>query len=76
MTKEYKKACQEVSQIIKYLDGENYAKLPSNFIKLIEREKDRSYKARITQDIPLYEQPLLKETKAILAVMYRLYLCR
>lgn len=74
MTKEYKKACQEVSQIIQYLDKEEYAKLPNNLIKLIEKEKDRNYKIHISSDTPIYEQPLLKETKAILAVIYRLYL--
>lgn len=75
MTKEYKKACQEVSQIIQYLDEENYSKIPKNIIKLIEKEKDRNYKVQIASDIPIYEQQLLKETKSILAVIYRLYLC-
>lgn len=75
MTKEYKRACQEVSQIIQYLDKESYLKLPNNLIKLIEKEKDRNYKVHISSEIPIYEQPLLKETKSILAVIYRLYLC-
>lgn len=75
MTKEYKKACQEVSQIIQYLDEENYSKIPKNLIKLIEKEKDRNYKVQIASDTPIYEQQLLKETKSILAVIYRLYLC-
>ena len=76
LTKEYKKACQEVSQIIKMLDKDELAKLPSNFIKMIEKEKDRKYNVQISNDIPLYEQNLLKETKSILAVIYRLYLCK
>ena len=75
LTKEYKRACQEVSQIIQYLDKESYLKLPNNLIKLIEKEKDRNYKVNISSEIPIYEQPLLKETKSILAVIYRLYLC-
>ena len=75
LTKEYKRAFQEVSQIIQYLDKEDYAKLPNNFVKLIEKEKDKKYKVHITSDVPIYEQPLLEETKSILAVIYRLYLC-
>ncbi len=75
MTKEYKKACQEVSQIITKLDKEDFSKIPSNLIKLIEKEKDRTYKVHISPDIPIYKQKLLNETKAILAVIYRLYLC-
>lgn len=74
MTKEYKKALQEVYAIIKKLDAESYSKLPDNFIKLIEKERDRNYKIIIDDEIPLYEQKLLDETKAILAVLYNMYL--
>lgn len=76
MTKEYKKACKEVSQIIRMLDKEDFVKLPNSFIKMIEKEKDRNYNIQISSDIPIYEQNLLKETKNILAVIYRLYLCK
>lgn len=74
MTKEYKRALQEVYAIIKKLDLESFSKLPNNFIKLIEKERDRNYKISISDEIPLYEQKLLDETKAILAVLYNMYL--
>ena len=58
------------------LDKEDFEKLPNSFIKMVEKEKDRNYNIQISSDIPIYEQDLLKETKNILAVIYRLYLCK
>lgn len=70
----YKKAYAEVSYILKQLEEENLKKIPANLLKLIEKEKDKNYKINITLDTPIYEQNLLRETKAVLAVIYRLYL--
>lgn len=74
MNNNYKKAYAEVSYILKQLEEENLKKIPANLLKLIEKEKDKNYKINITLDTPIYEQNLLRETKAVLAVIYRLYL--
>ena len=74
MTKEYRRALQEVYEIIKLLDAKDFAKLPVNFIKMIENKRDKSYNFNISDEIPFSEQELMEETKAILAVIYRMYL--
>ena len=75
MNANYKKAFVEVEQIINQLDEDHYQKIPKSFIQLIQKQKDKKYKSRISFKKPLIEQKLLPETKAVLAVIHRLYLC-
>ena len=72
----YKKALVEVEQILNELDEDSYNKIPQKFIQMMRTQKDRKYKPNMSFSVPLKEQSLLKETKAILAVVYRMYLCR
>ena len=76
MRLEYQKALQEVKLIINQLEKEDYEKIPDGFIKMMEKQRDKRYKPSIEWNIPLTEQPLLEETKAILAVLYKMYLNR
>ena len=75
MNHNYKKAFVQVEQIIDALDEEDYQKIPPNLIRLIQKEKDKKFRSKVSLEIPLVEQELLPETKAILAVIDRLYLC-
>lgn len=74
MNQNYKRALSEVRYIIEQLDEEDFKRIPKKLIDLIEKEKDKKYKVNISFDVPIYNQKLLKETRAILDVIYRMYL--
>jgi len=76
MKSHYKKAYSEVSAVINKLEKEDFDKIPKKFIKLIESKKDKKYVFNLSEDKKLTEQNLLEETKAILAVIYNLYLSK
>lgn len=71
---EYAKAYGEALYILKQLEPEEFNKIPNKLIKLLETKKDRKWQFEILPQKSLIEQNLLEETKAILAVIYRLYL--
>ena len=50
-------------------------KINPNFIKLIEDNKDTEYISYIDSSIPLKNQKLNPDTKTLLALIYRDYLC-
>ena len=70
----YNEACTEVSTILNYLDREEYNKIPSNIIKVIEGNKSNEYIFNYDENMELRTQELLKETKAILFNLFRDYL--
>lgn len=74
MNSEYRKAYSEVSFIINQLEKEEFDKIPKKLIRLIEKKKDKHYPVEISKEVSLENQNLLQETKAILAVIYNLYL--
>lgn len=71
---EYAKAYGEVIYILQQLEQEDFDKIPPKLIKLLEKKRDKKWRFQISFEKPLLEQNLLKETKAILAVIYHLYL--
>jgi hypothetical protein len=75
MSDVYERACSEVLAIIPYLDEECSKKIPTKFIKKIEEISDKEYIPNIDKNKNLKEQELLEETRAILALIYRDYLC-
>ena len=74
MTEVYKRAFAEVYEILKYLDDENYNKIPQNVINALKENRDTKYDFFIDEAMPFYEQDILEETKAILFNLYRDYL--
>ena len=69
------KAFSEVDTILEYSSEEIRNKVPNNFKKLIKNNKDVDYKLVLDEKKPLNEQKLLIETREILALIYRDYLC-
>lgn len=65
----------DVSIIIKMMSKNMQEKINPNFIKLIEDNKDTEYISYIDSNIPLKKQKLSPDTKALLALIYRDYLC-
>lgn len=74
MTKVYKKAFTEAYEILSYLDEENYKKIPNDIMDTLYENRDINYEFFIDESIPLSDQDLLEETKALLFNLYRDYL--
>lgn len=68
MEEETKKAYSEVIEVLKLIDEDDkFEKLPFEFVQLLKRNADPTYKPYITKEIPLEEQNLRNETYKILA---------
>ena len=61
----YNEACAEVSTILSYLNKNEYDKIPSNVIEVIEKNKNKDYIFEFDESVELREQKLLEETRAI-----------
>lgn len=75
MKKEYQEALAEVNVILENTEEELINKIPNNFKKLIKDNMDNTHKIELQSDKELTEQNIKKETKQILALIYRDYLC-
>lgn len=67
-------AFSETYDVINHMSKEMQEKIPKSFINLIKENRDLDYKVNIDYSIDIKEQ-LLKETKTILSLVYRDYLC-
>ena len=65
----------EVYDIIKHLDKKLYNKIPTGFIEMLRENMDNNYNVEIDYNKSINEQKLLKDTKIILSIIYRDYLC-
>lgn len=70
----YSNAYTEVYEILSYLDKDEYSKIPEDLIEVFEENRNIEYDYEINSDLELFEQPMLKETKAILFNIFRDYL--
>ena len=68
-------ALAEVYIVLKYSNADIINKIPLKFINMVNKFKDPSYKIQIDENKSLNEQKLLPETRQILALIYRDYLC-
>ncbi len=75
MTLVYENALAEVDSILKLMPENLLHKIPKSFLDFVEQKKSKSYITNFNFDMPLYEQNLLKETRMILSLIYRSYLC-
>lgn len=70
-----KNAYAEVITIIDLLEEDFKNKLPNKLIEFLRTEKSENYIVKISPNIPLEEQQLLKETIDILAMLKLNYWC-
>lgn len=70
----YGDAFAEVYEIISYLNNEEYNKIPKEVINAISENRNKEYEYWLDESIPLEEQEMLPETKAILFNLFRDYL--
>lgn len=73
MREEYLKAFSEIEQIIKLMPENLQNKIPNRFKNIISTEKSQTYIPNIKE--PFEECNIMEETKIILAVIYRDFLC-
>ena len=72
---EYRKALVEVNEVIKVLDSKLKNKIPIKLQETITNNMDMSYGFKLDNKKSLFEQTLTRKAKAILAYIYRTYLC-
>lgn len=75
MTIEYQNALAEVDTILKIMSKDMLNKIPNSFLEFVEQKKSKYYIPNLDMELSLNEQNLLKETRAILSLIYRSYLC-
>ncbi len=68
-------AFSEVYDIINHLDTKLYNKIPMSFIEMIKANKDNTYQPKINYNLSINKQNLLKDTRTILSLIYRDYIC-
>ena len=73
MTYAYKEAYQEIYYILQNMEEEDVAKIPQNIIDVFEKNRVKHYQVNIDPALPLKDQQIKEETKAILALLYRKY---
>ncbi len=70
----YANAFSEVSEILSFLNYDEFSKIPKGFIDVIEKNKNRDYIYTYDTSKDLVDQDMLQETKAILMNIFRDYL--
>lgn len=73
ITQNYKNAFAEVYEIISFLDDEDYNKIPQDVISVIEQNRNLDYEYEMNDEVDIFSQPMLPETKAILFNFFRDY---
>ena len=75
MKKEYSKAIYEVYIVLQYTDEEVKCKIPKKFMKFMKENMDRTHKFYLKENVCLEKQNLMYETKQIIALIYRDFIC-
>ena len=73
MSNNYNKAYSEILEIIKYLPEEEREKIPEEKIKFFEENCDKNYEFKYDSSKPLEKQEFLRETYAIIIILFRDY---
>ena len=68
-------ALAEVYDIINHLEPNNYRKIPEDFIDFVKQNKDNNYNTKIDFSKSINDQNILHETKVILSIIYRDFIC-
>ena len=75
MMNNVKQAFTETIDIVKHMDKECAKKIPQAFLNILEENKDSKYKVKIDYSKGINEQNILHETRVILSIIYRDYIC-
>lgn len=72
---EYSEAMVEVLDVLQHLDEYTISKIPLDIIKKLNEKKSKTYVSKIDFTKELKENELKYQTKALLALIYRDYIC-
>ena len=72
---EYRQALFEVYKILENTDEEIINKIQEKFIKFVKENMDTNYKFELEKGKELVRQNLKSETKQIIALIYKYYIC-
>ena len=75
MIEKYREAFAEVNEILKYFNNDLIKKIPSEIIENIKKNMSTKYMVVYDNTRGLNEQDLKQETRAIISVIYRDYIC-
>lgn len=75
MNVQYAEALTEVDMILKIMPEDIIKKIPLSFYSYISNNKSSSFQSKAIDDIFIKENELIDETKDILSLIYRSYLC-
>ena len=73
MGNNYEKAYTEILEILKYIPKEEYERIPKEKISFFEENCDKDYEFKFDINKSLDEQEFLRETNAIIVVLFRDY---
>lgn len=65
----------DISVIVGMMPDKLKKRISKEFINFIEENKDDTYVSNINPRVPLKKQSVRKETKEVMAIIYREYLC-
>ena len=71
-----KEIYSEVYQVLNLLGNEYIDKLPVDLINMLKQKREVNYNPQYTEDIPLKDQNIKKETITIIALLYLNYWCK
>lgn len=69
----YRNSFKEVYDILENTEKELIVKIPTKFMNFIKDNMNNTYKTKIDPNVDIDKQHLLKETEAILSLIYRSY---
>lgn len=75
MIEKYRDAFAEVNEILRYFNSDLLKKIPREIIENIRNNMSTSYMVMYDNTKGLNEQDLKQETRAILSIIYRDYIC-
>lgn len=73
MSNIYAKAYTEVYEILKNIPDEDFNKIPEEVLHMLEIKRDIEYRFKLQENVEFENQNLLRETKVLLAILYRDY---
>ena len=69
----YAKAYTELYEILKNISENDLNKIPNEILMILEEKRDKGYEFKLQENIEFENQKLLRETKILLAILYRDY---
>lgn len=69
----YAKAYTELYEILKNISENDLNKIPNEILMMLEEKRDKKYEFKVQENIEFENQNLLRETKILLAILYRDY---